>query len=541
MFVFEDDSTTETDEYYDNILNKQRYYVTSDIHGDVILFIRFLVGVYNDLNGTVRYSVGPSKGFNYYNIPNLDYSDQSVKYDIKNIFCINDKKNQRSVKYDKFIKSLNDLLIDNNTCIILNGDIFDNHIPYNETYNTFEWLKNFNKNGNSISLSYDSTINVGNNESTSKIIEISIIYDIIVLLNKKGNVLFLVGNHELNMLKYYNYVSSTIESKRTRQEDYIQYNPETEQYDEFDLLQSTRGGGVKDKNCILRLLYDFIKTYGYIELYKPNQLHIQHTANDIILNKNKVDFYLNNLNDIDDKLTVVYDYNKLCVNDQDTYHIYGHTPNIPLFRCEYNNKPTGYKYFFIDRQYSIHEIIKNINSNYDLISCYDKTREYKLNKIYDCEVIRKLFKTLIKTENKPGIIIKLYCLIYYNCIKYKNIIITDNLSNQINNKSDIDLNETEIIELIDKIYTKLLFKQCKIYYCLNNKNHVYNMYNALIFSLCHRFKDMFKITNLELEKSAMTTTINGQHLYYELCNYIDFKAACYEESESSYTIRTITY
>ena len=67
------------------------------------------------------------------------------------------------------------------------------------------------------------------------------------------------------------------------------------------------------------------------------------------------------------------------------------------------------------------------------------------------------------------------------------------------------------------------------------------MYNALIFSLCHRFKDMFKITNLELEKSAMTTTINGQHLYYELCNYIDFKAACYEESESSYTIRTITY
>ena len=46
--------TETTDEYYNNILKKGRYYVTSDIHGDVILFIRFLVGVYNDLNGTVK-------------------------------------------------------------------------------------------------------------------------------------------------------------------------------------------------------------------------------------------------------------------------------------------------------------------------------------------------------------------------------------------------------------------------------------------------------------------------------------------------------
>ena len=341
------------------------------------------------------------------------------------------------------------------------------------------------------------------------------------------------------MLKYYNDVSSITGSKRQREGD-SQDISSTNKQAKIDLLQSTNGGGVNDEHCILRLLYEFIKQYGYIELDKPNKLHIQHAINDIKLSNNKVDFCLDNLDFLKNKLTWVYNYDKLCKQTY-SYYIYGHASNIHLLRCEYNNKPTGNKYYFIDRQYSIHEIIKNINSNYDLISCYDKTREYKLNKIYDCEVIRKLFKTLIKTENKPGIIIKLYCLIYYNCIKYKNIIITDNLSNQINNKSDIDLNETEIIELIDKIYTKLLFKQCKIYYCLNNKNHVYNMYNALIFSLCHRFKDMFKITNLELEKSAMTTTINGQHLYYELCNYIDFKAACYEESESSYTIRTITY
>lgn len=546
-----DASTTETtDKYYNNILKKRRYYVTSDIHGDVILFIRFLVGVYNDLNGTVKYFVGPPKtvvnpsnlpiAFNYYNIPNLDYSSRSVKYEIKNIFCINDETVQRSVEYDTFIESLNDLLTAKNTCIVLNGDIFDNHLPHNEKNNNFEWLKDFNKNDNLISLSSDSTINIYNKESISKIIEISIIYDIIVLLNKKGNLLFLVGNHELNMLKYYNDVSSITGSKRQREcdsQDILRTNKQAR----FGLLQRRGGGGVNDEHCILRLLYEFIKQYGYIELDKPNKLHIQHAINNIRLSNNKVDFYLNNLDFLKNKLTWVYSYNRLC-QQTNSYYIYGHASNIHLLRCEYNNKPTGNKYYFIDRQYSIHEIIKNINFKYNLISCYDVTRKYNIDK---CIAIPDLFETLKKLKSlkdEPEIIIKLYCLIYHDFIKYKNIIITDNSGNQINNKSFDKSDKTSIILHINEIYTKLMLKQCIIYYnCSNNKNLNYNKYDALTYSLCHRFENMFGITNLESEYTITNPTNNCNQFQYELCDYIDLKAACYEESESLYRVRTITY
>lgn len=545
-----DASTTETtDKYYNNILKKRRYYVTSDIHGDVILFIRFLVGVYNDLNRTVKYSVGPSTTsvnpsttFNYYDIPGkFDKNKQTLVYDIKNIFCINDEK-ERPIEYDTFIKSLNGLLAANNTCIVLNGDIFDNHLPYNEKYNNFEWLEIFNKNGNSISLSDGSTININNKESISKIIEISIIYDIIVLLNKKGNLLFLVGNHELNMLKYYNDVSSITGSKRQREGD-SQDISNTNKQARIGLLQSTKGGGggVNDEHCILRLLYEFIKQYGYIELDKPNKLHIQHAINDIRLSNNKVDFYLNNLDLLKNKLTWVYKYDKLCKQTY-SYYIYGHASNIHLLRCEYNNKPTGNKYYFIDRQYSIHEIIKNINFKYNLISCYDVTRNYNID---ECLTILNLFETLkeLKTfENKPEIIIKLYCLIYYDFIKYKNIIIKDNYGNQINNKSFDEFNKKNkesIILHINEIYIKLMLKQCKIYYnCSNDKNLNYNMYDALIYSLCHRFEDMFGITNSESEYTIFNPTNKCNQSQYELCNYVDIKALSYDEINK---IRIITY
>ena len=38
------------DSHYEAIKSKTKYYVISDIHGDLTLFIKFLVGVYNDLS-----------------------------------------------------------------------------------------------------------------------------------------------------------------------------------------------------------------------------------------------------------------------------------------------------------------------------------------------------------------------------------------------------------------------------------------------------------------------------------------------------------
>ena len=71
------------------------------------------------------------------------------------------------------------------------------------------------------------------------------------------------------------------------------------------------------------------------------------------------------------------------------------------------------------------------------------------------------------------------------------------------------------------------------------QNFNYNMYDALIYSLCHRFEDMFEITNLESKFTITKPTKNcKKQFHYELCNYVDIKALSYDEINK---IRIITY
>src|SRR5574344_3144035 len=183
------------DLHYENIKSKTKY-VISDIHGDLTLFIKFLVGVYNDLSGNNYYI--EDKQFQYFKLS--DEMTDTVKvnnaiiYDCDNIFKI--INNGIQIPYGTFINSLNESLKNNNSCIVLNGDTFNNHYQLaDKTQPPFDYLK-INKDNNKLTL-LNLSLNT-NKEFITKLIEISIIYDSIRLLN--DNLLFIVGNHELYLL-----------------------------------------------------------------------------------------------------------------------------------------------------------------------------------------------------------------------------------------------------------------------------------------------------------------------------------------------------
>ena len=251
-------------------------------------------------------------------------------------------------------------------------------------------------------------------------------------------------------------------------------------------------------------LQDFILDHGYIELI--NKIHIQHapnTHNYLGNNKCNVNTKLINvlekfkcLNIVDilkNKVSNVDGYNKLCNESIYEVDIYGHTPNEKILRCDLKYAHSNTK-FFIDRQYSIYEIIKNIKINYnELIKPDTKTKQSKLRDY----VINNITDQL---ADKNDINVMICGLIYYYCIQNKFILLVDKDNKIIANKS---------VRNCINMYEQLLNRNCKVYYQVIDKLTSYNMYVAQIFSLCYRFNNMYDINIQE----QTTYEIKGYQLF----------------------------
>lgn len=548
---------------YEDIQFIKKYYVISDIHGDLSLFIKFLVGVYNDLSGNEYYI--EDKPFHYFNLSKeiikTIQTKKAIIYDCDTFFKIMDKNQGKQIVYETFIKNLNDLLKRYKSCIVLNGDTFNNHFKLNETNQPpFDYLKNFNKYSNK--LSYLNQTPAINNELISRLIEISIIYDSIKILN--SNLLFIVGNHELYLLANDNNNKYAIDNchrvknilvrqlcggdeKIPRHNSTIiktatgQQNSNTEQQKlttdrskknqdvsreqiiinkQQNKIDTNKTDTNKTEDTIETLtididmnktllidLQDFILDYGYVELI-TDKLHIQHAPNTInYLGKNKCNintklidvlcrFKCFNIVDIlKNKISNVDVYNKLCNESIYKNNIYGHTSNEKILRCDSTAHKDYYATkFFIDRQYSIYEIIKNININYDELLKLDRNGKQKLSN----DIIENI-KTILNSDEPINN--RICGLIYYYCIKNNFILLYDRTKETIINKnySMFHVNQKNAINDCIKIRNLLLDRNCDIYY-LNTTNYTTtNMYIAQIFSLCYRFKSMYAITEQKNE------------------------------------------
>lgn len=518
------------DPHYEAIKSKTKY-VISDIHGDLTLFIKFLVGVYNDLSGNKCYI--EDKPFHYFNLSNEMIKtikvNNAIIYECDNIFKI--INNDSQILYGTFINSLNESLEKNKSCIVLNGDTFNNHYQLaDETQSPFDYL-NINKDNNKLSF-LNLSLNI-NNEFITKLIEISIIYDSIKLLN--NNLLFIVGNHELYLLandSNNNYAINNCFSVKTILDQQSIGSDGSIKIAKTTRHKRNRGVNIKEKTIAIKTeqikaelietfldeLQYFILNNGYIE-FITDQIHIQHAPNtnnylgknECNLNTKLIDILDNfkcvNIIDIlKNKVSNVDGYNKLCNESIYENDIYGHTPNEKILRCDptYTNFNTK---FFIDRQYSIYEIIKNIKINYDELLKLNKDKQQKL----DNRIIKKIEESLTNEIN-----IMIYGLIYYYCIQNKFILLDNRKTNKtINNKLINDISDEIINESINDckyIYTQLLNRNCNIYYQFNINNYAttYNMYIAQIFSLCYRFNHMYAI-NIQKNNKQIK-----QHFGYQL-------------------------
>ena len=203
------------------------------------------------------------------------------------------------------------------------------------------------------------------------------------------------------------------------------------------------------------------------------------------------------------KVSDVDGYIRLCTETIYKNDIYGHTPNEKIIRCDTNFGTSGTNKYFIDRQYSIYEIIKNTKINYNDIY------QQLTNDIID-EINNKL-----KHAKR---IVKMICgLIYYYCIKNKFILLDNRTTNEpiykIDKsiykikKTELDgnINVIDVADPIDAciiIYDQLLIRNCNIYYSTANKNATTtNMYIAQIFSLCYRFNNMYGISEQKNDES----------------------------------------
>ena len=519
------------DLHYEAIKSKTKYYVISDIHGDLTLFIKFLVGVYNNLSSNEYYI--EDKQFHYFKlsdeINNTIKSTNAVIYEYDNIFKIMNKDMQ--IPYVTFINSLNESLKSNNSCIVLNGDTFNNHYQLaDKTQPPFDYLK-INKDNNKLTF-LNLSLNA-NKEFITKLIEISIIYDSIRLLN--DNLLFIVGNHELYLLANDNDNNYAINNCSRVKTILDQQSIGGDGSVRIHKPKRNRDVNIKEKtiaikqpiktepiNTFLNELQDFILDNGYVELI-TDKIHIQHAPNtNNYLGKNKCNFNTKLIDVLDkfkcfnivdmlkNKVSNVDGYNKLCGESIYNNDIYGHTPNEKILRCDIRYKNYHTK-FFIDRQYSIYEIIKNIKINYDELLKSDKYKQQKLNK----RIVNKIEGRL---NNEIDIMI---CgLIYYYCIKNKLILLDNRTTNKtinektINGTSDIIIDKL-INDCID-IHRHLLNRNCDIYYQLNTNSYAttYNMYIAQIFSLCYRFNSMYAIKNQENKKQI-------EHIGYQLFEQIN--------------------
>ena len=504
------------DSHYEAIKSKTKYYVISDIHGDLTLFIKFLVGVYNNLSSNEYYI--EDKQFHYFKlsdeITNNIKSTNSVIYEYDNIFKIINKDMQ--IPYVTFINSLNESLKSNNSCIVLNGDTFNNHYQLaDKTQPPFDYLK-INKDNNKLTL-LNLSLNT-NKEFITKLIEISIIYDSIRLLN--DNLLFIVGNHELYLLANDNDNNYAINNCSRVKTILEQQSIGGDGSVRIHKPKRNRDVNIKEKtiaikqpiktepiNTFLNELQDFILDNGYVELI-TDQRHIQHAPNtNNYLSKNKCNFNTKLIDVLDkfkcfnivdmlkNKVSNVDGYNKLCGESIYNNDIYGHTPNEKILRCDLRYKNYHTK-FFIDRQYSIYEIIKNIKINYDELLKSDKYKQQKLSNNTIASIKTRL--------NSDEHINNMICgLIYYYCIQNKFILLYDRTENKIiNNKNYSVIDENEAINDCIDIYNKLLIRHYDIYYQLNVNSYAttYNMYIAQIFSLCYRFNSMYAINNQENKK-----------------------------------------
>ena len=547
------------DPHYEAIKSKTKYYVISDIHGDLTLFIKFLVGVYNDLSGNKYYI--EDKQFQYFElsdeITNNIKSTNSVIYEYDNIFKIMNKDMQ--IPYVTFINSLNESLKSNNSCIVLNGDTFNNHYQLaDKTQPPFDYLK-INKDNNKLTF-LNLSLNT-NKEFITKLIEISIIYDSIRLLN--DNLLFIVGNHELYLLannsnnKYAinncAYVEQLLKKSSNGGDppDHSKYktkkhkrkansnlkkvtlavsqsiNKSTEQLtrlneekqlqvlnDQSKINSNEQLTNSKDIITFLDELQQFILDNGYIELI-TDRIHIQHAPNtNNYLGYNNCRFNtklssileqfkcLNIIDILKNKVTNVDEINKLCNDSFYSLDIYGHTSNEKILRCKPKKDRPNTK-FFIDRQYSIYEIIKNIELNYNDLRYDEHGKETDKN--ISNKIIVQIENEL---ENKQHINVMLCGLIYYYCIKNKYILLANKNTNKIIHNISID-------DCI-KIYNNLLNRQYDIYYFLSSNIHFtkINLYIAQIFSLCYRFNSMCKINISQKTKDMLNK-------YYQLFEPID--------------------
>lgn len=493
------------DSHYEAIKDKKKYYVISDIHGDLSLFVKFLVGVYNDLSFNKCYI--EDKPFHYFNLNNemikTIETKKAIIYYCDTFFKIMDKNQGKQIIYETFIKNLNDLLKRYQSCIVLNGDTFNNHFKLNEANQPpFNYLKNFNKYNNKLSyLNQTPTIN---NELITKLIEISIIYDSIKLLN--DNLLFIVGNHELYLLSNDNVNKYAIGN--------------CDRVKKILLQQSICCGNQDIKantnKTFFNELQDFILNNGYIELV-TDQLHIQHAPNiniylckdKSIISTTKLIYVLYEFNKNPDiieilmhKMLDVDNYYVLCNKSIYKNDIYGHTSSEKILRC--HTKSENYKTtFFIDRQYSIYEIIKNIKYNYNkLLLEYDIYGQPKLSyetvkEIKDGISEYPIDKIKGKLNNEINIMI---CgLIYYYCIKHRFILLVDRTETEtiINNN----------IKTCFYICNRLLERKYNIYYQLANDYTTINMYIAQIFSLCYRFNRMYVINKQSDDKPISNTIV----------------------------------
>lgn len=505
------------DLHYDSIKSKTKYYIISDIHGDLILFVKFLIGVYNNLSGNNYYVSNNDVKFQYFKLSDELINDIKVKnaitYEYDNVFKIYNAN--INIPYLTFISELNELLKSNNSCIVLNGDIFNNHYQLaDKTQPPFDYLKII-KDNNNLKL-INSSLN-SNNEFITKIIEISIIYDSIRLLN--DNILFIIGNHELYLLandKVNNYainncyrVKEIINKSLIGGDPIVITKPKRNRDDNIKEITLIKQQPInKPSKTFLDEIQDFILERGYIELI--NKIHIQHAPNTHnYLGNNKCNINtklinvlenfkcLNIINILKNKVSEVDGYNKLCNDSIYEIDIYGHTPNEKILRCDSKYTHSNTK-FFIDRQYSIYEIIKNIKIHYnELIKINTNTKQSKL-KDY---VINNITDQLI---DKKYIDVMICGLIYYYCIQNKFILLVDKNNKTIANKS---------IRNCINMYDQLLNRNCNIYYQVIDKLTTYNMYIAQIFSLCYRFNNMYDIniqeqTTYEIKNYQLFESIN---------------------------------
>ena len=196
------------------------------------------------------------------------------------------------------------------------------------------------------------------------------------------------------------------------------------------------------------------------------------------------------------KVSDVDGYIKLCTETIYNNDIYGHTPNEKIKRCDPNIGNSGTTKYFIDRQYSIYEIIKNTKINYNDI--YQQLTDNIINNI----------NNKLKHVKR---IVKMICgLIYYYCIQNKFILLDNRTTNDPIYKIDKSIykikkteldGKTNIISVADPIdvciiiYNQLSIRNCNIYYSTANKYATTtNMYIAQIFSLCYRFNNMYGIS-----------------------------------------------